>query len=303
MKTQPKLLRLVTPPPIALGNLLQGQSLHDVTSKALGLHLAKSLPTSVPRNCPFKLHLITIHPCQPLIAYLMVPEGNDKKSFPSSVVVQHAKTRAIVWSLSFGDMASMLFDYDVLDKTAEHRQHKLLKDLGQAQRLDFFDPSTLYWSGHGTISSPNDVGKRWSYLFVQLTNRIVIVNLRKHSVAIATSPDKTTETVYKPLLAHITQDARLGLGHFLQRLARQPTWIDCRNDGRFLEIVRLEVQCRHSIDQNGAVFENGFHCAHLFDQQVRNARRILACQTSDCLFDQKRSGLFDGVASDGKHCP
>lgn len=211
MKTQPKLLRIITPPPVAPGNILHGPTLNDVTSKALELHLAKTVPHSVPRNCPFKLHLITIHPCQPLVAFLLVPEGNDKKSFPTSVVVQHAKTRAVVWSMTLGEMTSNLFDYDVLSKTAEHRQHKILKDLGQVQRLDFFDSSTLYWSGNGTISSPNDVGKRWNYLFVQMTNRLVICNLRRHSVPIATPPSKTLETLYKPILAHITQES-LGAG-------------------------------------------------------------------------------------------
>lgn len=212
MKTRPKLLRLITPPPIAPGNLLQGPNLNGITRKALGLHLAKSVPTSTPRTCPFNLQCVCIHPSRPLMAYSLVPDGPDRREYPESVVVQHAKTRAVMWSMSIGEMASMLFEYEVVaDRMSEQRQHKFLKEMGQIQRLDFFDPSTLYWSGHGAIGSPAELEKRWSYLFVQFTNRIVICNLRQHSVSLATSKADAKGTPYKSLLAHITRDS-LGAG-------------------------------------------------------------------------------------------
>jgi hypothetical protein len=199
----------LTPPPVAPGNLLHGHNQHSITSKALALHLAKSIPTSAPRASPFKIHLITLHPNLPLIAYVLEPEGADKKNLPKSVIVQHIKTRAILWTKTIGELASTLFDYDVLSKTAEQRQHKLVKDLGQVQRLEFFDPSTLYWSGHGASSGPQDVGKRWSYLLVQLQNRLLIVNLRQHSISIAKpAPSPTDDSaVFQPILAHITQES------------------------------------------------------------------------------------------------
>lgn len=196
MRTQTKLLRLITPPPVAPGNLIVGQNLHSVTDKALSLHLSKSVPTSTPRHHAHKINLVTVHPSQPLIAYLIVPEGPEKKTQLKSIIVQHAKTRKVIWHMSLGEMASTLFDYDVLSKTAKEKQAKILKDLGKVLRLDFLDPSTLYWSGH----THGDTD-RWSYLFVQFTNRLLVVNLRKASVHIAQAP------ISKPLQAHITQES------------------------------------------------------------------------------------------------
>jgi hypothetical protein len=202
MKTQPKLLRLLTPPPLTQTNL-QGQTLQTITRNALSLHLTKSMPTSAPRTSPFKLQMTTLHPSQPLVAYVLSPEERDKKIISKTVVVQHCKTRAIVWSMSLGEIANTLFDYNILSQKSAEKQYKIMKDMGQVQRLNFFDPSTLYWSGHGTVTDPQDAEQRWSHLFVQFSNCIVIVNLRRRSFSL--SKGSTGEGVFKPIVAHITQ--------------------------------------------------------------------------------------------------
>lgn len=213
MKSQPTLVRVLTPPPIGPSNLIEGPTTQLVTSQALAVHLAKSVPFSSARVSPFKLHLIKVHPNQPLITYLIVPEGNDKKKIPKTIVVQHVQTKQVLYTVTLGELASILFNYDVVSKDDSDaiatKQHKALKNLGQVQRLDFFDPSTLYWSGHGTLSGPQDAGSRWSYLLIQLQSRLVIVNLRQQSVAITKGiPSvKTEENVFQPVIANITQDS------------------------------------------------------------------------------------------------
>lgn len=202
MKTQPKLLRLLTPPPLTQGDVIHGTDLKSVTRSSLSIHLKKSVPTSAPRLSPHKQQMTTLHPSRPLVAYLLIPsEDRDKRSVSKSVVVQDIQTKAIVASISLPEIATALYGIDPATEKSLDRQYRILKDLGHVQRLDFFDPSTLYWSGHGT--SPEDFGLRWSHMFVQFQNCIVIVNLRRHSVSI-TSDIKVHE-VFKPLMAHVTQ--------------------------------------------------------------------------------------------------
>ena len=232
MKAQTKLVRIVTPPPIGVNNLLHGETLQATTTKALALQLQKSIPTSTARTVPHKVHLVTIHPSQPLVAYLLVPDGNTdaikKKYHPKSVVVQHLKTRQVVYQISLNDITTTLFELDVLSKAAPPRQSKLLKDLGQVQGLQFVDPSTLYWSGFmewgqqrgkdgvggdgmanggSTTSSGGAAMQRFSYLFVQFTNRIIILNLRRGSTHIVTQNRKPSmPKTFLPIQAHITQE-------------------------------------------------------------------------------------------------
>lgn len=198
MKTRPKLIRVLTPPPLAPSNLLNGPDLTTVVNKTLVASMAQAVSTAAPRNhhpptTTFKIHLITLHPVQPLVVYLLVPEGLDRKAVPQSIVVQNVRSRQVVWSTTLGDVASSIFDYDVLAAGVEAKQQKILKELGDVQRLDFLDPSTLYWSGYGTTSSttPTDGGgddpnqqeqpQRWNHLMVQFKSRILILNMRQPS--------------------------------------------------------------------------------------------------------------------------
>ena len=259
MKTQTKLLRIVTPPPIGVNNLLKGENLQATTTKALSLHIQKNVPSCGIRNVAHKVHLVTIHPSQPLVTYLLVPEGTDgasgnksskKSMYPKSVIVQHLKTRQVIYSISLGDIATQLFQLDVLgdEKLTASRQAKLLKDLGQVQGLQFVDPSTLYWSGfyewapgqqnsssssfgrssssNGQEFSPGDFTMnggssrssssnnhidplflRFSYVVVQFTNRIIVLNIRKGSKHIVSSIKKPSiPKAFLPIQAHITQD-------------------------------------------------------------------------------------------------
>ena len=208
MKSQPTLVRVLTPPPVGPYNLLHGVTAQEITSKALEVQLAKSSPFAPLRVSPFKLHLLTVHLSQPLVTYLVVPEGNDRKKFPKTIVVQHTETKEVVFSLTLGDLASILFNYDVVSQgeMIGSTQHRVLQELGRVQRLDFFDPSTLYWSGHGVKVSSQDTVQRWSYLLVQLQSRLVIVNLRQNAVTIAKGILPDPSHVFSPVVAEIKHE-------------------------------------------------------------------------------------------------
>mmetsp|Transcript_14043 Transcript_14043/g.33968 ORF Transcript_14043/g.33968 Transcript_14043/m.33968 type:complete len:1243 (-) Transcript_14043:96-3824(-) len=204
MKVQPKLLRLLTPPPLTHGDVLLGQDLQSITHSAMSIHLTKSVPTSTPRTSTHKQQITTMHPSQPLLAYLLVPaEERDKKILSKSIVVQNSKTRAVVASVTLSELVSSLYNIDTMSDKATEKQHRVLRDLGHVQRLEFFDPSTLYWSGHGTVKRHQELEQRWSYLFVQFQSSIVILNLRRHSVSITNNVK--VEQEFRPIVAHVTQ--------------------------------------------------------------------------------------------------
>ena len=208
MKTKPKLLRILTPPPVAGSNLLHGANLEAIAEKALTAHLSKTVPSSAARTCPHKIHLVTVHPSQPYVTYLITPEGPEKKQHLKSIVVQHIHTQQIVYHKSLGEIASLLSDYDLLAKTSKDRQHKIVKDLGRLQHLDFYDPSTLYWSGHTAPASktPSEIdNSRFNYLVVQFTSRILILNLRK-SDSIHIMKPSVAPPHMQTLQAHITPE-------------------------------------------------------------------------------------------------
>jgi len=208
MKSQPTLVRVLSPPPVGPYNLLYGTTGQEIATKAIEVQLAKLSPFAPLRVSPFKLHLITVHSSYPLVTYLVVPEGNEKKKFPKTIVVQHVETNEVVYSLTLGDLASLLFSYDVVSQGEEvgSTQHRILQELGQVQRLDFFDPATLYWSGHGVSVSSEDTVQRWSYLLVQLQSRLVMVNLRQNSVTVAKGMSTDPSSVFSPVVADIKHE-------------------------------------------------------------------------------------------------
>eukprot|EP00980_Cylindrotheca_fusiformis_P031216 scaffold26001_cov215-Cylindrotheca_fusiformis.AAC.1 len=106
MKTQPKLLRLLTPPPLTQGDVIHGTDLKSVTQSAVSIHMKKSSPTSAPRTSPHKQQMTTLHPSRPLVAYLLIPsEERDKRTVSKSVIVQDIKSKAIVASISLPEIA------------------------------------------------------------------------------------------------------------------------------------------------------------------------------------------------------
>eukprot|EP00934_Nitzschia_sp_Nitz4_P002940 Nitzschia sp. Nitz4//scaffold15_size197535//123755//127659//NITZ4_001590-RA/size197535-augustus-gene-0.214-mRNA-1//1//CDS//3329537751//2930//frame0 len=216
MKTQPTLVRVLTPPPIGPSSFVLGNSQKEVVSNALAVHLSKAVPTAPPRVSPFKMHFITVHPSEPLVAFLIVPDGiENKKKLQKALVVQHTKTREIIWSMTFGDVVSALFDFGLVSKGSSEaqaaKQQKFLKDLGEVQQIDFFDPASLYWSGNATVSGPQDLSKRWSLLLVQFQTRIVIFNLRRNAPSIVKTsmgdPSMADKNAFQPVIDSITSDA------------------------------------------------------------------------------------------------
>lgn len=208
MKSQPTLVRVLTPPPVGPNNLLNGTAGQKIVTKALALQLAKSAPFAPLRVSPFKLHLFTVHSSQPLVTYLIVPEGPERNKFPKAIVVQHTLTKEVVYSATLGELASHLYNYEIVSQgeSLQSMQQKLLQDLGHVQRLDFFDPSTLYWSGHGVMVTPSDTIQRWSYIIVQVKSRILILNLRQKATTVAVGMPAIPENVFSPVIADIRQE-------------------------------------------------------------------------------------------------
>lgn len=149
------------------------------------------------------------------------------------IQVQHLQTRNVIWSLSFGDLANLLFGnkaYSPLSKDAPKRYNNALKLLGRIRSIRFFDPSTLYYSGmqmtkekenhHQQQPQQNNNNHlhndRWQTLLIHFTNRIVMLNLRKgpFNSVVAFLPKLTldhpsplmknsTMTAYSSILCHL----------------------------------------------------------------------------------------------------
>lgn len=245
---------MLNPPPFptgAEGNLLaRGGDLTTAVPRALRAGLAQSFPSSSSgsssSSTPFKVCLIHVHPCQPVIAYLVVPSGpsaggagvagggvqggghNHPGTGGGQVVVQHVHTRQVLFRTSLGEIASHLSSgNDNVPATGQQqqqqqqRQAKFLKDLGAVQRLDLVDPSTLYWGGYlgdGNGVGPRPPPQRWFYLLVQFQNRIVVLNLRRHGLGLMMNGNaggigsigKAATAPFVPILADITPASLMG---------------------------------------------------------------------------------------------
>ncbi|KAL3923138.1 MAG: hypothetical protein SGILL_001830 [Bacillariaceae sp.] len=194
MKTRPKLVRILNPPSLGNSNtILYSTNFSETARKANAAALTKTYPSagaasaSASGNSNFKLLHVTLHPAEPLVAYLLENSGDFSHNVTSSsvgnhenvtetlqkwIVVQHSQTQQVVWSMSVGEIAAALLSSNgkvdsttttastadlLLSKTGEARIYKFVKEqLGKLQHLSFIDPSSLYWSGFA--NAPNDSG-------------------------------------------------------------------------------------------------------------------------------------------------
>ncbi|CAB9515767.1 peptidase S8 and S53, subtilisin, kexin, sedolisin [Seminavis robusta] len=226
MPVQPKLRRIVAPPGRPPLNLFTGETPTEVAYEAVRSHLAKADPASCatdPPTPPGRMQLLTVHPSQPLVAYYMeehqtLPTATSPATplpAPIKVIqVQHLQTRNVLWSVYLSDMASMLFDYDPMAKDAVKKFPHAIKTLGQIQSMQFFDPSTLYFSGMADPADQATVAgvERWQTLLVQFDKRIVMLNLRKGPSSVALMPPgkgRAARNFYSPILCHLTKETGL----------------------------------------------------------------------------------------------
>lgn len=239
------------PPPPNIHNATSPPA--EIAYNAVRSHLAKSDPASCASDPPIlasKMQLITVHPSQPLVAYYLEQDhaastnsgatSNDNSAnLPPTTVkliqVQHLQTRNVLWTCYLSDLAAMLFDYDPLDVDAAKKFPAAIKTLGHIQSMQFFDPSTLYFSGMADPVEHNVAVERWQTLLVQFDRRIVLLNLRKGPSTTArlvpsnsaedddnmmndmmkingskrSSPGAAARNFYSPILCHLTKETGL----------------------------------------------------------------------------------------------
>ena len=216
MPVQTKLRRIVAPPGSPPLNLLTGETPTQVAYEAVRSHLAKSDPASCaqdPPTPPAKMQLLTVHPSQPLVAYYLEEHKPESPSTPVKLIqVQHLQTRNVLWTCYLTDLASMLFDYEPVAHDAIKKFPPAMKTLGQVISMQFFDPSTLYFTGMADPASDASVFgqvERWQTLLVQFDKRIVMLNLRKGPASVALLPPgkgRAARNFYSPILLHLTKD-------------------------------------------------------------------------------------------------
>ncbi|KAG7336508.1 hypothetical protein IV203_038853 [Nitzschia inconspicua] len=243
MKTRPKLIRILNPPPITGSSISSNGSNLAVTSrKSSAVALLKTHPSSGIVNNPTnqKIKLVTLHPEQPIVAYVLEGDNVSSNTATTSssssdassqllqkwIVVQHQHSRQVLWNMSVGEIASQLLSSkkesaaDLL-LGGETKLQRFAKDsLGRITRLEFLDPSSLYWNGFGTApgslneedalpstAAPLSSLHSWSYLMVQFQTRILIFNLRRHASGVFPPNSGNKGDAIASIVTNITADS------------------------------------------------------------------------------------------------
>lgn len=250
------------PPPNVFTGETPIQVAHEAVrshmAKADPSSCASDPPTPPNKN---RMQFLTVHPSQPLVAYYMedysgssaaaaasntttnytaanatagsAAAGSASSSSTTSnkppppvklIQVQHLQTRNVLWTCYLSDLASMLFDYDPLADDAAAKFPHAMKTLGNLQSMQFFDPSTLYFTGmadsnhssssnsNSTASDASDSVERWQTLLVQFDTRILMLNLRKgpsHNALVPPGKGRAARNFYSPILCHLTKETGL----------------------------------------------------------------------------------------------
>ena len=128
---------------------------------------------------------LCIHPSLPHVVYELDPQQSPHQAEPNKplspqrqLIVQNYMTRQVLFKLSLGDLAGMMFYFDLTAPNGIAKQTAALRSLGSVQRIAFFDSATLHATSmvyqYGTNGAT-----RWQYLLVQLTSRVVVLNMRQ----------------------------------------------------------------------------------------------------------------------------
>ena len=202
----PLLRGVVTPPPV-MPVLPTASSASGVTSQALQQSLYYSIPHSTATQSAARMKLTVLHPTMSHMAYTL--DLLDSKNSPQrQIVVQDYITGTIVYQISMGDLCALMFDLDKASSTYATKLAAGFRSIGKIERLDFHDPSTLYATGMPSGTVP------FSHLIVQLTSKIVLLNLKRgpNSLALEASlrqqvNPNSRQPCYQPLIAQIGESA------------------------------------------------------------------------------------------------
>lgn len=197
--------KIITPPPVPAPPPVASTAT-AVTSQALSASLYLSVPSSAsPSVTNTRMRCITPHPSLPQIAYVL--DLPDQKLSPQrQLIVQNTKSRQVLWKCSMGDLAAMLFEFDVNSTNGISKQMAALRSLGPVQGLAFFDTATLQASGMEYLFPKGT--RPFQYIMVQFSQRIVILNLRVGPNSFAATTEQRLsqpQSPFHPVLAHILE--------------------------------------------------------------------------------------------------
>jgi hypothetical protein len=236
MSLPPQIRRILTPPPVIPSASLQPSSATAIASLAARTHLeqcVRDAKRKVPKAGQTQRgvsaaagtatdkpvlqqvqRVVTLHPCLPLVAYLLEDAPTNANYNPSHkiITVQDLNTQQIIFNLHWMDLAACLY--------GEENAQKLVaatKTLGTLLHMSFLDASTLYWSGMMTHVSndKNNNSHQLQHLLLQTTTRCIILNMtpsRYSSVVLWSSPQTFTNQLARHLLlaSHVHQLASGG---------------------------------------------------------------------------------------------
>lgn len=198
----PRIQAILTPPAVPPSVLLPASSPQQLREHAAIALTASSHLTCLESDGNTQQRLLTLHPTQPLVAYLLV---EDNSLGPKSLIlVQHTVTRAIHYQLSLADLAVLVYGEGDPKKIPA-----AVKSFGALLSLQFLDPSTLFYSGLTTIDDPHAASlPKWSGLALQTSQRVLLLNLRQGPTAILKEKSPKASS-FQPILAHL-YDAAVG---------------------------------------------------------------------------------------------
>jgi len=252
MKTKPKLIRVLTPPVSMMMMQHQHQERRTEEERQMSAHRRASLdsalsemnstnnekhasssrdalfdslvqnrplaplgfsPNTSPPGGGYKVTNLTLHPCKPLVTYVLSWGTDDGSEGSGSafggtdlpdqtwVIVQDTKTRSIVFSMTLGELAIEAASVDnSKDNPKSPNKSVTITPLGSVEQLVFHDQSTLYWTGFtgdkdGSNSTSTSNQSSWSYLMVHCANRILVVDLQTKGGFSYYSPQATASVV------------------------------------------------------------------------------------------------------------
>lgn len=207
---------IMVPPPILAQPQVNAPNPAALITQALQQSLYMSIPSSAVAartlSGATRMRHLALHPSLPLVLYELDAE-HTKLSPDRQLIVQNYATRQVVFSLSLGTLAGMMFDFDMTAPNGTTKLMAALRSLGSIQRLDFYDASTL----HAT-TMVHEHGKngatRWQYILVQLTSRVVVLNMRRgpHSCSLSVERQLRVPTVsrfppFRPFVLSISDQS------------------------------------------------------------------------------------------------
>jgi hypothetical protein len=191
----PKLKRIIIPPSIPPSSISTGgggtatgktpSAIVDTASTLLSVQIDHTTAISnntagntIPSSIPLQRHF-TVHPFKHLVAYVL--NANDvpiNTNINKSIIVQDYNTKQVILSLSWIDIASIVYG-----ETDVKKLPSAAKSLGTIISIQFYDPSILYWFRTMTSYNPhqhqNTTTDRFQALSIQTDKRIIILNLRQ----------------------------------------------------------------------------------------------------------------------------